>query len=65
MRIMREMIYLKQKESSKDDGDIIEFEKAKPDLCGVQMDFEIVDPFIGEEFPPIVLNSLYPTRSKH
>lgn len=30
MRIMREMIHLKQKESSNDDDDVIEFEKVAP-----------------------------------
>ena len=65
MRIMREMIHLKQKESSKDDDDIIEFEKSKPSLRGTQMDFKIVDPFTGEKFSPTDLNPLYPTRGKH
>ena len=56
------MIYLKQKESSNDDDDIIEFEKAEPNLRGTQMDFEIVDPFTGEKFSPTDLNPSYPTR---
>jgi hypothetical protein len=51
MKIMREMIYLKQKESSNDDDDVIEF--------------EIVDPFTGEKFSPTNLNPSYPTRGKH
>ncbi len=65
MKIMREMIYLKQKESSNDNDDIIEFEKSKPSMRGVQMDFEIVDPFMGEKFSPTDLNPSYPTRGKH
>ena len=65
MRIMREMIHLKQKESSNDDDDIIEFEKSKPSLCGVDMDFEIVDPFTEKEVSLTNLNPSYPTRGKH
>ena len=65
MRIMREMIYLKQKESSNDDDDVIEFEKVKPVVFGEVMDFEIVDPFTGEKFSPTNLNPSYPSRGKH
>jgi hypothetical protein len=62
---MREMIHLKQKESSNDDDDVIEFEKSDIHLRGTQMDFKIVDPFTGKEVSPTDLNPSYPTSNSN